>query len=252
MSLVPGQGELIAEKIIPDYNKFMPLILEVLDGPAQGRFFRLAPGKIIGRARGDILIDDINLSGSHAKIEFDNKNQFILTDLGSSNGIILNRQKVKKVALMPGVKFQLGRSIFLVKEVSAGEADQLAPLLNWNELMRDFLTKNPPPDNHELSVTCFDPLLELEFTQGLQAETKWPIGYGPRLVGGAVWDLELQDIRVPDIAFELIPEEGKAKLINLCGDQLLVNKESVDSVILQSGDEIQIGSNKIRVSFKKS
>ncbi|MCP4748405.1 MAG: FHA domain-containing protein [Desulfobacteraceae bacterium] len=56
----------------------------------------------IGIGRNDtnkIFIDDISVSGKHAKVQ-KNKNDLMLTDLGSTNGTLVNNEKVSRCKLM--------------------------------------------------------------------------------------------------------------------------------------------------------
>ncbi|RYZ79001.1 MAG: DUF4440 domain-containing protein [Proteobacteria bacterium] len=55
----------------------MVLFLEVLDGIKQGSRFKLSSGQVIGRKTGDIVIEDEKISGRHAQVELDNKQQFV-------------------------------------------------------------------------------------------------------------------------------------------------------------------------------
>lgn len=64
---------------------------------------------IIGRTKGDIVIGhDVAMSGSHAEItrrEYRGKHEWVLRDLGSSNGTLV---RVRTVTLKPGVTIMLG------------------------------------------------------------------------------------------------------------------------------------------------
>lgn len=230
----------------------MVILLEVLTGNSKGQLFRVTSGKTLGRSRGDWIFDDSNMSSSHAKIELDNKRQFVLVDLQSSNGILLNKQKVRRVALLPGVKFFLGKTGFVVRSTSEAEADLLVPLLGWKDLLKDYLTKNPPANEFVQKVFAFSPILELDFLQGPSLEETWIIGFGPRLVGSASWDLELLDPESPENAFQLVADLGKPRLLNLCGERLKVNSQVVESVILTDGDEITIDRYRLKVRFRIS
>lgn len=229
----------------------MPILIEVLEGASQGKFFRIENGRTLGRSAADIIINDANISGTHAKFDTDNKGQLILMDLDSSNGLILAGKKVRKIAMLPGVKFQVGRSRFLVRDLSDSEAETLAPKLSWQNQLRDYLTENPFPTNGNIEgFGEFNPLLILEFVRGPLAEEVLSIGFGPRTVGSNTYDIEVPDETMPDRAFFLVSEGGQPRLENLCGQSLTLNGEVVESQILQPNDRLELGDTIIQVRFK--
>jgi len=67
------------------------------------------PITIIGRSQAaDVTIENISVSGKHAEIRVED-DQYILTDLGSTNGTFRNQQRVKQVTLQDGDEIQLGK-----------------------------------------------------------------------------------------------------------------------------------------------
>ena len=228
----------------------MAILIEVLQSESNSLFFRVENGRTLGRSRADIVINDPNISGTHAKIDLDNKGQHILIDLESSNGLILGQKKVKKVALLPGVKFQIGKTHFIVREVTDDEADSLTPNLSWKEQIQRYFSKNQAPDKN-FDLRAFTPIVELEFIKGVHAEEVLQLGYGPRLIGSSTWDVELKDLEIPEQAFELIPDGKDVKINNLCSQKLKLNKMAVTAKILESGDIIEVGSTTIRIHLKQ-
>jgi hypothetical protein len=88
-------------------------------GPAGGRNIRLVSGDgrtyplqmgstVIGRGdQANLRLPDVGISRRHARLDFDGA-QVVLTDLGSTNGTMVNGQRVSAVALNPGDMIQLG------------------------------------------------------------------------------------------------------------------------------------------------
>jgi hypothetical protein len=74
-----------------------------------GRTYPLQMGStIIGRGdQANLRLPDVGISRRHARLDFDG-NQVVLTDLGSTNGTMVNGQRVSAVALNPGDMVQLG------------------------------------------------------------------------------------------------------------------------------------------------
>lgn len=74
-----------------------------------GRTYPLAIGStVIGRGdQANLRLPDVGISRRHARIDFDGA-QVVLTDLGSTNGTMVNGQRVSAVAMNPGDMIQLG------------------------------------------------------------------------------------------------------------------------------------------------
>lgn len=90
--------------------------LLALEGPFQGREFRLKEETVIGRSEGcDIALADDNFASSkHAKIER-RDDGFWITDLGSTNGTVVNSLRVSvPIQLMKGDLVKIGKSLFEV------------------------------------------------------------------------------------------------------------------------------------------
>jgi len=74
-----------------------------------GRTYPLQIGStVIGRGdQANLRLPDVGISRRHARLDFDGA-QVVLTDLGSTNGTMVNGQRVSAVALNPGDMIQLG------------------------------------------------------------------------------------------------------------------------------------------------
>jgi hypothetical protein len=74
-----------------------------------GRTYPLAIGStVIGRGdQATLRLPDVGISRRHARIDYDGT-QVVLTDLGSTNGSMVNGQRVSAVALNPGDMIQIG------------------------------------------------------------------------------------------------------------------------------------------------
>ena len=74
-----------------------------------GRQFALAIGStIIGRGeQAQLRLADVGISRRHARLDFDGT-RVVLTDLGSTNGTVVNGQRISAVALRPGDMIQFG------------------------------------------------------------------------------------------------------------------------------------------------
>lgn len=76
---------------------------------ADGRTYPVAIGStVIGRGdQANLRLPDVGISRRHARLDFDG-GQVVLTDLGSTNGTMVNGQRISAVALSPGDMIQIG------------------------------------------------------------------------------------------------------------------------------------------------
>jgi pSer/pThr/pTyr-binding forkhead associated (FHA) protein len=91
--------------------------LFIIQGPDQGVRFELDAGSgslYLGRDAGNrIQLHDTEISRRHAEIRCDGE-QFLLWDLGSSNGTFVNNERiVEQTELASGDQVQLGRTVML-------------------------------------------------------------------------------------------------------------------------------------------
>ncbi|HYR55675.1 MAG TPA: GGDEF domain-containing protein [Myxococcaceae bacterium] len=89
--------------------------LLVISGNAIGRMFKLTKAEMIA-GRGDdvdIFIDDVAISRHHARILMKSEKMVLVEDLGSKNGTFVGHERVDRIELREGDRFQLGPSTIL-------------------------------------------------------------------------------------------------------------------------------------------
>lgn len=102
--------------------------LRVVSGARQGLSIPLSDEQplLIGRSRGDLLLDDPLVSGAHCRI-VTRKGRFVLQDLGSTNGTSVDGRSVQDVILRPGSEVVVGSTRLILfngeDETSSDEAD---------------------------------------------------------------------------------------------------------------------------------
>jgi transcriptional regulator with GAF, ATPase, and Fis domain len=94
----------------------VPPKLTVLSGPLGKSEFPTAALLSIGRSRDNsICLDDPGVSLNHCRISLDN-GRYLLTDLDSASGTLVNGIPVKQRILAPGDQIAIGSSLFLFAE----------------------------------------------------------------------------------------------------------------------------------------
>jgi pSer/pThr/pTyr-binding forkhead associated (FHA) protein len=79
--------------------------------------FRMAPGsvKTLGRtARADFILDAALVSRLHCRLTADVSDQLVVEDLSSTNGVLVNGERVDRQVLKPGDRVTIGRVDFEV------------------------------------------------------------------------------------------------------------------------------------------
>lgn len=229
----------------------MVTFIEIISGSKEGVRYRLYEGITLGRSNADILIDDPKISGTHARVEKNNRDQLVLIDQESANGVFINDRRVKKVTLILGVTFELGRTLFRVSQEAAEVDEVVQKPKTWQDNAKESISGMDIRNKKGPSKTYrFDPAVHLHFLQGIQAGTELVLGYGPRTAGWGSLDIELLDEKSPEVAFEIYPSaDGFAQVNVPQGDVVKINNKPHDGGALQSGDMISIGKTLIRISY---
>ena len=231
----------------------MAVFIEVIEGEGLGSRFRVIEGLTIGRTQGDILLKDSKISAKHAYIEFDIiKKQFVLMDNSSSNGIYINQHRVKKVSLIHGVTFQLGKIGFKVVHVK----DEEIPLDfketdNWKINLKNLIPKLSIENTKDIvKQSVFLPLVRLKVLAGIQADEVISVAYGPRTLGSDSPNLRLLDKEAPSISFTLTPTNEGPRFSTPHPDIVFLNNSNTESELLKDGDIIRIGQTQLQVELK--
>ncbi|MGZ3768425.1 MAG: FHA domain-containing protein [Bdellovibrio sp.] len=228
----------------------MVIFIEIIEGPYEGSRFKVMDGLTIGRSKADIIVKDPKISSTHAQFMLDGKEQLILTDLNSSNGIHIGGRRVKKVSLLPGVTFEVGRTQFKVISVEDHEEMNFNRLLTWRNVLKNkFVNWEDNEKNTKSVVQSFSPALKLSFIQGIQTDEEVVLGYGPRFAGADSLDIELLDEEAPNKAFELHPGPGMIELKITAVGRVTLNNKSIVSEMLKDGDLISFGNTLIKVTY---
>jgi pSer/pThr/pTyr-binding forkhead associated (FHA) protein len=234
----------------------MALFFRIIRGGDVGREFLLKPGLTVGRKRADILLEDRKVSVLHGVIEVREPDKLVLVDADSSNGILVNGNRVPKVTLEKHLELQLGNVVLQVFEREGAPGVTSFPPVTpppryWKDELTDWIKANseslnaPTPATH---VTAFASLIELEFVTGPQLRTRWQLGYGPRWFGSQSMEFPIWDRRAPAQAFRLEPDEqGLCRFVTEHPETVHINGESQREAILKINDEIKIFQATLKV-----
>jgi len=144
--------------------------LRVLKGLDQGSIFIVKSSSVIlGRGEdADIRIADLKASRTHARIDF-TKDGWLVSDLGSANGVFFQGEYIRKFGLKSGEHFTLGDTIFeflvsgesvrvLTAPLRSGaEVAQLDQALSAQKMRVQALSKAPKPALKAAGAKKFNP-----------------------------------------------------------------------------------------------
>ncbi len=79
------------------------------------------PEITIGRNKAnDITIDNLAVSDRHARI-YKSKDAYVMEDLDSTNGTIVNGRKIKQITLRGGLQVEVGKHTLLIEMAEASK-----------------------------------------------------------------------------------------------------------------------------------
>ncbi len=236
----------------------MAIYFEAMSGPYKGESFLVKEGYEIGRARGQVLLrKDPKVSSTHALVRRNKRKQLVLVDQKSANGIKVHGQKVRKVTLLNGMTFELGRTLFkVIFKEGVDSRDEAAPEIpkeeHWISVLRSevpaLVSRREIPSS---ALKAFEPALELSFVQGIQADKKVYLGYGPREFGSDTLDVELEETTAPPIAFEIVPTNVGIEFRTKYPKIVLFNEAPIEAQMVKEGDSIRVGQTLIKIGFAK-
>lgn len=124
--------------------------LTCLTGDDKGKSYYLLGKRIVmGRSeKCDITILDIKSSREHAEIILVGK-EYILTDLASQNGIIINDLKIKQHALTDGDKIIVGKTVYKFSRVEVKENSSTARVARNKTNTIDEEKEDTPVENEK-------------------------------------------------------------------------------------------------------
>ena len=99
------------------------------EGPLKGQVFEIDPGLTLGREKhNDIaLVGNRHASRDHAKVWKDGPTTFAIADLGSTNGTLVNDDKITRRSLAEGDEIRIGDAVFRFELAEADKPKPKAP-----------------------------------------------------------------------------------------------------------------------------
>lgn len=94
-------------------------ILWVKSGNRRGRYYPVKHNTVIGRKEGNLILDDLTVSGTHAKIT-QQGGKYTIWDFGSANGTFVNGKRIREAtSIGENDEIKIGDTVFVLKLLSA-------------------------------------------------------------------------------------------------------------------------------------
>ncbi len=230
-------------------------ILDSTDAAAIGNIYEVLSGHIIGRSKGNIILDDERISSVHAEIQMNNQGELFLVDKDSRNGIKVQGKRITKLLITPGTVFQIGNTLVEVilkqskpKAVSS-EVSQDNLIWQARSLIESIESKPTPVTE----VIFFTAPVRLNVIQGLQLDQKWDVQYGPFKFGSGCVGGLLAGKNIPLEVFEIIESRSGIMVRPLTKERILsLNSIPIISeCLIENGDVLSIETDSLtRIKFE--
>lgn len=184
--------------------------IKILSGPREGLNIPLDSSTlVIGRRRGDIIINDPLISSTHAKIYPTNEGWF-LEDLQSTNGTMVNGKLTQRAMLHPGMEITIGNST-MVLFVGLSEieipAENPKPTKQHSSTEIAWLLDEELNPINQPSVSTIDMIsndlrlppgikAEIEVINGQDVGTIFKVSTGTMTIGRRYGEIPLSDVEV--------------------------------------------------------
>jgi pSer/pThr/pTyr-binding forkhead associated (FHA) protein len=243
--------------------------LKVVAGARQGLNVPLNDDTplVIGRKRGDLLLDDPLVSSTHAQIIVRNDG-FIIQDLGSTNGTLVDGRLIREAPLRPGSEVAIGNTrlvLFVgldespddgeILETSRNQATEIAWLLD-----EELVEMRGPQDRTSVGSDVIDQDLRLppslhaavECVAGSDAGKVFRFTRGNVSIGRKTGEIPLTDLEI----------SRRHAVIEVFGREMIFlrdlgstngtyhNGQRVSVSRLRNGDTIGVGRSVLKLDIR--
>jgi pSer/pThr/pTyr-binding forkhead associated (FHA) protein len=245
--------------------------LKVIAGSRQGLNVPLPTDQplVIGRKRGDLLLDDPLVSGSHAQL-IPRKDGWVLQDLGSTNGTLVDGRLIREELLQPGAEIAIGntRLVLFVGLEDEEIADNQAPETGRTNaveiawlLDEELVELKGSPDRTRSATDIIDQDLRLppgmhavvECVAGADAGKTYRFTRGNVTIGRKTGEIPLTDLEI----------SRRHAVIELFGRDMIFlrdlgstngtyhNGQRVTVSRLRTGDTVGVGRSVLKLKIRR-
>jgi pSer/pThr/pTyr-binding forkhead associated (FHA) protein len=253
----------LPQKKVGSLPEDLRLSLSVIEGNDKGKTFHLSkPRTTFGRETADIILNDPEISRTHATLIVHQKS-FTIEDLDSTNGTFINDKKIKEIELKHLDEIEIGGTRLLFTVYQELEEFGQEPSGTEEEALEDIEVIDEPGTTDD-SVTRMERRvtdlklpagrkLSLEFLEGENKGERIEFPKGRIIIGRSGVDINLND---PNASRKHAVIEAWSReqiyLRDLASTNgTFLNGARITSARLKNGDEILIGSIRLRFVIER-
>ena len=221
----------------------------------------------IGRTPGnDVVIDNLAVSGHHAKIYFET-DKFVLEDLNSLNGTFVNSQRVRKSFLKNGDEVLIGKHSLIFQDEGGPPPEKLEPvaertmpLAKLEETMvldtrkrREFLQKATTVAEGGASPAAVERVATLAVLSGKTDQQEYILTAKLAMIGKSpMASVKLKGWFAPDVAAVINKREGSYQIAPSGKGGTKVNGQPIAGPQeLREGDIIEVAGTKLQFNYSE-
>lgn len=221
----------------------------------------------IGRTPGnDVVIDNLAVSGHHAKIYFES-DKFVLEDLNSLNGTFVNNQRVRKSFLKHGDEVLIGKHTLLFHDEGGAlpekvevAADRTMPVAKLEETMvldtkkrREFLQKATTVAEGGASPGAVERVATLAVLSGKTDQSEYILTSKLAMIGKSpMASVKLKGWFAPDVAAVINKRESNYQISPSGKGGAKVNGQAIAGPQdLKEGDLIEVAGVKLQFNYRE-
>ena len=221
----------------------------------------------IGRTPGnDLVIDNLAVSGHHAKIFFET-DKFVLEDLNSLNGTFVNNQRVRKSFLKNGDEVLIGKHTLIYQDEGGAPpekleeaADRTVPVAKLDQTVvldtrkrRDFLQKATTVAEGGSSPSAVERVACLIVLSGKTDQNEYILTSKLAMIGKSpMASVKLKGWFAPDVAAVINKREGGYQLAPSGKNAAKINGQTIAGPQeLREGDMIEVAGIKVQFNYRE-
>jgi len=234
--------------------------LKILSGPRNGLNIPLKDSPIvIGRKKGDIIINDPLISGSHIKI-YPSNGTWWVEDLQSTNGTMINGRLSQRGKLYPGTEVTIGNSKIVLFVGSKSNQTHIKEQQDSNknqEIIAWLLEEEKHDYNKDVAADIISNDLRLppnlkakiEVVAGEDSGKSFALNTGSITVGRRYGEIPLADVEISrkHAIIELFSKDMIFLRDMFSTNGTFHNGRRITSAKLQNGDTIGLGRSVLRL-----